>query len=255
MAKNNLEKMLRHCAKPIETQDMDEVAATDLIAAQEKSIYDVTHELVRQVTSPNKYVREQAIASLRVLAELTGKTGEQPEDPCRVTEVMTPHKDVLADMIPPKKHLLRHQPVNAQIGLMDGNTFCTTLNPRLFTIELKVMEHKVFFTELLALCEQDDANLQKLPCYKNVTNLVPLRQSALRALAACHYIPECRDKIFTVLYKSLQSSNAEIAETSFECMRSFTAGFQIDMEMVHQVIPSYHCDQTSVMSFVKGLMA
>ena len=235
MAKNNLEKMLRHCAKPIETQDMDEVAAADLIAAQEKSIYDVTHELVRQVTSPNKYVREQAIASLRVLAELTGKTGEQPEDPCRVTEVMTPHKDVLADMIPPKKHLLRHQPVNAQIGLMDGNTFCTTLNPRLFTIELKVMEHKVFFTELLALCEQDDANLQKLPCYKNVTNLVPLRQSALRALAACHYIPECRDKIFTVLYKSLQSSNAEIAETSFECMRSFTAGFQIDMEMVHQV--------------------
>ena len=241
MAKNNLEKMLRHCAKPIETQDMDEAAAADLIAAQEKSIYDVTHELVRQVTSPNKYVREQAIASLRVLAELTGKTGEQPEDPCRVTEVMTPHKDVLADMIPPKKHLLRHQPVNAQIGLMDGNTFCTTLNPRLFTIELKVMEHKVFFTELLALCEQDDANLQKLPCYKNVTNLVPLRQSALRALAACHYIPECRDKIFTVLYKSLQSSNAEIAETSFECMKSFTAGFQIDMEMVHQVNLQIFC--------------
>ena len=257
MAKNNLEKMLRHCAKPIDTADMEETAAADLVAAQEKSIYDVTHELVRQVTSPNKYVREQAIASLRVLAELTGKTGENPEDPCRVTEVMAPHKDVLADMIPPKKHLLRHQPVNAQIGLMDGNTFCTTLNPRLFTIELKVMEHKVFFTELLALCEQDDANLQKLPCYKNVTNLVPLRQSALRALAACHYIPECRDKIFTVLYKSLQSSNAEIAETSFECMRSFIAGFQIDMEMVHQVnhaLSNFVID-LHMMSYVKGLMA
>ena len=38
-------------------------------------------------------------------------------------------------MIPPKKHLLRHQPVNAQIGLMDGNTFCTTLEPKLFTID------------------------------------------------------------------------------------------------------------------------
>ena len=113
--------------------------------------------------------------------------------------------------------------------------FCTTLGPRLFTIDLRVMEHKVFFTELLALCKQDDANLQKLPCYKNVTNLVPLRQSALRALAACHYMPECRDKIFTVLYKSLQSTITEIAETSFECMRSFIAGFQMDMEMVHQV--------------------
>ena len=39
-------------------------------------------------------------------------------------------QDAIADMIPPKKHLLRHQPVNAQIGLMDGNTFCTTLEPR-----------------------------------------------------------------------------------------------------------------------------
>ena len=49
-------------------------------------------------------------------------------------------------MIPPKKHLLRHQPVNAQIGLMDGNTFCTTLEPRLFTIDLKVSSHKLVFT-------------------------------------------------------------------------------------------------------------
>ena len=97
--------------------------------------------------------------------------------------------------------MLRHQPVNAQIGLMDGNTFCTTLYPRLFTIDLKIMEHKVFFTELLSLCEADDVSLQKLPCYKSINNLVPLRKSALRALAACHYIPECREKIFQVLFK------------------------------------------------------
>ena len=113
-------------------------------------------------------------------------------------------------------------------------------------------EHKVFFTELLALCEQDDANLQKLPCYKNVTNLVPLRQSALRAIAACHYMPECRDKIFTVLYKSLQSTITEIAETSFECMRSFIAGFQMDMEMVHQVGSGEHW-AINMMRNVKGL--
>jgi transformation/transcription domain-associated protein len=59
---------------------------------------------------------------------------------------MSPHKEVLADMIPPKKHLLRHQPVNAQIGLMDGNTFCTTLEPRLFTIDLAVVEHKEYYS-------------------------------------------------------------------------------------------------------------
>lgn len=54
-------------------------------------------------------------------------------------------------MVPPKKHLLRHQPANAQIGLMEGNTFCTTLQPRLFTMDLNVVEHKVFYTEVLKL--------------------------------------------------------------------------------------------------------
>ena len=54
-------------------------------------------------------VSHQAMNSLQVLANTMGKT---------VTEIMEPHKDVLQDMVPPKKHLLRHQPANAQIGLM-----------------------------------------------------------------------------------------------------------------------------------------
>ncbi|XP_015602005.1 transformation/transcription domain-associated protein [Cephus cinctus] len=222
MAKANLEKMLRVCVNP-GIQDGN----TELLEAHNKSLYEVTHELVRQVTSPHSMVREQAMASLRLLGEIQNKT---------VTEVMEPHKEVLADMIPPKKHLLRHQPANAQIGLMDGNTFCTTLNPRLFTIDLTIMEHKVFFQELLALSEAEDANLNKLPCYKSVSNLIPLRKSALRALAACHYIVACREKIFGVLYKALEKQNAELQEAAFECMQKFIAGFQIDMESVHAIM-------------------
>ncbi len=71
-----------------------------------------------------------------------------------VTDIMEPHKDVLQDMIPPKKHLLRHQPLNAQIGLMEGNTFCTTLEPRLFTIDLNTVEDRAFFTEVSAVIIQ-----------------------------------------------------------------------------------------------------
>lgn len=71
------------------------------------------------------YIPHQAMYLLRVFADVQKKT---------VVEVMEPHKAVLADMIPPKKHLLRHQSANAQIGLMEGNTFCTTLTPRLFTL-------------------------------------------------------------------------------------------------------------------------
>ena len=65
-----------------------------------------------------------------------------------VTAIMEPHKEVLQDMVPPRKHLLRYQPANAQIGLMEGNTFCTMLTPRLFTIDLNTVEHKVFFNEV-----------------------------------------------------------------------------------------------------------
>ncbi|KAL0100349.1 hypothetical protein PUN28_019603 [Cardiocondyla obscurior] len=224
MAKENLEKMLRVCVNPSIQEDKHNI---ELIEAQNKSLYEVTRELVKQVTSPHTIVREQAMASLRQLAEIQNKS---------VTEVMEPHKEVLADMIPPKKHLLRHQPTNAQIGLMDGNTFCTTLNPRLFTIDLNIMEHKVFFQEVLGLCEADEANLNKLACYKSISNLMPLRKSALRALAACHYIESCRTKILGVLYKALEKPHAELQETAFECMKTFIAGFQLDMESVHTMM-------------------
>lgn len=220
MAKTNLEKMLTLCGTLI----VPDGTNNDLIDAQKKSLHEVTQELVRQVTSPNTCVREQAMHSLEVLAKVSNKS---------VTEIMEPHKDILADMIPPKKHLLRHQPVNAQIGLMDGNTFCTTLEPRLFTIDISIAEHKVFFTELYGLCDAEDAALMKYPCFKNVNNLVPLRKSALRALAACHYIQQCKDKIFGVLYKALNSSNSELQETGYECMKKFIANAQIESETVH----------------------
>ncbi|KAL9705143.1 hypothetical protein quinque_008661 [Culex quinquefasciatus] len=121
MAKNYLEKMLKICMTPLDRDCKND----ELVATQKKAMYDVIHELVRQVTSPHTLVRETAMSSLRLIAELQNKS---------VTEVMNPHREVLVDMIPPKKHLLRHQPASAQIGLMDGNTFCTTLEPRLFTI-------------------------------------------------------------------------------------------------------------------------
>ena len=104
LAKTNLENMLTMCAKPIEGPDEE-----DLKSIQKKSFHDVTHELVRRVTSPNTTVREQAMKSLELLSKMTGES---------VTSIMEPHKEVLQDMIPPKKHLLRHQPANAQIGLM-----------------------------------------------------------------------------------------------------------------------------------------
>ncbi|KAI1279601.1 Transformation/transcription domain-associated protein [Halotydeus destructor] len=231
MAKVNLEKMLTLCATPIAL--LPDGVNSALVSAQEKSLAEVTQELVRQVTSSNTTVRQQAIHALKVLASTQKKS---------VTEVMEPHKDILVDMIPPKKHQLRHQPVNTQIGLMDGNTFCVTLDPRLFTIDISIPEHEAFFEEIYKICDAEDAALLKLPCFKNVTNLVPLRKSALRALAACHYIEQRRDKIFGVLYKALNSNNAEIQETGFECMKRLLTSMVIEPELLQTTIrPFFQC--------------
>uniref|UniRef100_W5MQE4 Transformation/transcription domain-associated protein n=1 Tax=Lepisosteus oculatus TaxID=7918 RepID=W5MQE4_LEPOC len=220
MAKTTLEQLLVRCATPLK----DEEKSEELLAAQEKSFHMVTHDLVREVTSPNSTVRKQAMHSLQVLAQVTGKS---------ITIIMEPHKEVLQDMVPPKKHLLRHQPANAQIGLMEGNTFCTTLQPRLFTMDLNVMEHKVFYTELLNLCEAEDAALMKLPCYKSLPSLVPLRIAALNALAACNYLPQSREKIIAALFKALNSTNNELQEAGEACMRKFLEGATIEVDQIH----------------------
>ncbi|NXW13039.1 TRRAP protein, partial [Circaetus pectoralis] len=220
MAKTTLEQLLIRCATPLK----DEEKTEEILAAQEKSFHHVTHDLVREVTSPNSTVRKQAMHSLQVLAQVTGKS---------VTVIMEPHKEVLQDMVPPKKHLLRHQPANAQIGLMEGNTFCTTLQPRLFTMDLNVVEHKVFYTELLNLCEAEDAALMKLPCYKSLPSLVPLRIAALNALAACNYLPQSREKIIAALFKALNSTNNELQEAGEACMRKFLEGATIEVDQIH----------------------
>ncbi|XP_061912070.1 transformation/transcription domain-associated protein isoform X1 [Entelurus aequoreus] len=220
MAKTTLEQLLVRCATPLK----DEEKSEELQAAQDKSFHMVTHDLVREVTSPNSTVRKQAMHSLQVLAQVTGKS---------VTVIMEPHKEVLQDMVPPKKHLLRHQPANAQIGLMEANTFCTTLQPRLFTMDLNVIEHKFFFTELLNLCEAEDAALMKLPCYKSLPSLVPLRIAALNALAACNYLPQSREKIIAALFKALNSTNNELQEAGEACMRKFLEGATIEVDQIH----------------------
>lgn len=95
-----------------------------------------------------------------------------------ITEIMQPHNGVLADMIPPTKHSLRHQPANAHIGLMDGNTFCTTLNPRLFTINLE-----------RALTRAEDASQRKLSTVLQIGfKFDSCKEVGLRALGACHYV-------------------------------------------------------------------
>lgn len=225
MAKSNLEKMLILCATPIKL--IPDNSNASLIDPQQKSLNEITQELVRQITSPNNTVRQQAIHSLEILAKTQGLT---------VESIMRPHKDVLADMVPPKKHILSHQPVNTQIGLMEGNTFCMSLDPPLFTLDYSLQEHANFFNELLGVCDNDDTQLSKSSIYKNVSNLTPLRKSALKTLAACAPLHPNRDKIFPVLLKALNSQNPEISETGFQCLQKFITYAKVDQEAIFHTL-------------------
>lgn len=224
MAKEYLSNMLNICMVPL-TGDCNN---NELVSLQRKAIFDITHELVRRITSPHQLVRETAMDSLKQIARLQNVP---------VAEIMMPHKDVLEDIVPPKKHLLKHQPAGAQIGLMDACVFCTTIEPKLFELDIQIVTHKYFFHEVVTLAEVDDIFLSKLDCFKNISNLIPLRKSALKALASCHYLgherKNVKEKIFTILYKTLEK-NSELQETAFECMQKFNLGSTAEKEFLLQ---------------------
>lgn len=222
MAKTNLEKLLNRCAAPLEPSEPADVAE-----AQKKSLNEVTVELVRHITQANTFVREQAISSLHILAKVQNKT---------IAQIIEPHKDILADLVPPKKHMLKQYPVQSQIGLMDGNTFCLNIQPKLFTLDINIPEHRAFFIDVFNLCENEDAALNKHPSYKNTTDLVPLRKSALHALSSFHFVEQYKEKIFAVLFKALDSKHAEIQEAGFECMRKFIENTKIEVTTIHNYV-------------------
>ncbi|XP_050062544.1 transformation/transcription domain-associated protein-like [Aphis gossypii] len=227
--KKNLENMLRKAASPL-----DQNSGSQLQALQKKAIHEVTYELIRQVTSPNDLLRNHSTHLLSVIASAQGIT---------VTQVMEPHKERLSEIIPLRKHLLRHQGFKAQIGMMEGNTFCTSLLPRLFTIDLNIKEHNLFYHEVSNLCEASDSVMSKLPGYKtmNPEQMLLLRQAGIRALAACYYIPqpEVKSRIFNALYGALDKNNPDLQETVFQCLRKFVSTSQIDMPMVHELMKKH----------------
>lgn len=105
-------------------------------------------------------------------------------------------------------------------------------NGRIFCVDLNIPEHKMFFHEVCNVCDVTDAGLSKLPCYKSIPSLVPLRKAAMKALSACHYVPNVSEKIFNSLYQALERSDPELQEAAFQCMKNFVSGSLIDLSMV-----------------------
>lgn len=54
----------------------------------------------------------------------------------------------------------------------------------------------------------------------------------MKALSACHYVPNVSEKIFNSLYQALERSDPELQEAAFQCMKNFVSGSTIDLSMV-----------------------
>lgn len=94
--------------------------------------------------------------------------------------------------------------------------------------------YRLFFHELITLCELEDSALTRLDCYKNVSNLIPLRVLALRAISTCHYIADVgyREKILVIFLKVLEKNNSELQAAAFECLQKFINGLPVDNQFV-----------------------
>lgn len=70
--------------------------------------------------------------------------------------------------------------VNCVVGCVED--CCVLLFARLLCLYSKSRLNRFIFLQLLNLCEAEDSALTKLPCYKSLPSLVPLRIAALSKL-------------------------------------------------------------------------
>lgn len=230
MAQINLDRLLNVCGRPISPANSDESV---LVQTQIKALAATTELLIKEITSQNLSVRTQAMKSIELIAKLSDKSPAQ---------IMEPHREVLRTMLPflapqhePDKqpvHILEKQPVRSQIGMIHGSTFCTNLEPKVFTIDTSINEHRFYVDQLIRICESDDSTLRKLQCYANVTNLAPVRTAALHALASLHYLKDYENVIFRILLKSAESSCPELQEEAYSCLVKFTSNITVDPVVV-----------------------
>lgn len=214
VAKTNITKLIGLACSPV----LDE----DLAKLRVKCLDTLALEFAKRLTSPTNHVRDQCMRGLELLAQHQSRT---------VSSLIEPHREVLVDMIPPRKHLIRHQSVQYQLGILDGNAFCLSLRPRLFSLDMAVSEHKVFMSELILLGEAEDVQLQKLPCYKLAPSVVPPKKAVLSVLACLTDVPAQRNKIIGIFLRHLSSTNSEIQKHAFDCLKKFTENDPISPEI------------------------
>lgn len=217
LVKESLSDIVIKCARPVDPKTQP---------IQSKALLQVGDELVRNIASANTWLRDESVLLLQSLADTQNM---------ELVDLLELHRDIVLMNIPPKKLNITDYSANAQIGIMEANTFCQSLTPRFFTMDIHDPDHKTFYQHVYNICESSDQALIKMPCYKSVDSLVPLRKAAMRALASWHYIPGVSQKIFNVLYAALDKPNPELQTAAFHAMKTFVNGSPIELKTMYDV--------------------
>lgn len=225
-AKENLNKLLRVCFEQ-KNSDLEttltcefENEHLEIYQVQKNEAERVVRELMLFVSSPRTMLRKEAMNLLCLLAELR----KVP-----LTDMIRPHREIVADLIPPMKiHMVRH-PIEDQIGIIDANAFFLSSTPSLFVLDISLIEHKSFYDDLVQIIEREDNQLLREPCYKDLPDFIPLRTTALRTLTHFYSIESLQDNVITIFISALKK--VELQETAFECLKKIPSISPISEKM------------------------
>lgn len=182
----------------------------------------IVNEFVLQTSSPHALIRQMATKSLRQIAMIQKIT---------VAALLEPFKSFFAEMIvfSPTKTYLRHQPLTTQIGILEANHFCTTLEPKLLKFD-----NYQFLTDVKIIIKCDDDTMSRYDAYKDAKQLPELRETAMKVLVSWHYIYHKQhydtdkvknvnfcDEAFVTLFKAMETYQ-NLQDTAFECLKKLT---------------------------------
>lgn len=183
---------------------------------------NIVNELVLQTSSPHALIRQVVTKSLRQIAAIQKIT---------VAALLEPFKSFFAEMIvfSPTKTYLRHQPLATQIGILEANLFCTTLEPKLIKFD-----NFQFLTDVKIIIKCDDDTMIRYDAYKDPKQLPELRETAMKVLVSWHHIYHKQhydtekvknvnfcDEAFVTLFKAMESYQ-NLQDTAFECLKRLT---------------------------------
>lgn len=205
----------------------------------DKIYKSIVNEFVYQTASSHKLVREISVKSLKQIAKIQKVS---------LTNLLESYKSFFTDIIvfTPAKTYLRHQPLSTQIGILEANHFCTSLEPKLMKFD-----NYQFLTDVKIIIKCDDDTMSRYDAYKDVKQLPELRESAMKVLVAWHYIYHKQhydtdkvkninfcDEAFVTLFKSLETHQS-LQETAFECLKKLITECKEKSETGWPIQPSF----------------